>query len=73
MSNFEEQMEHVKQNLDIAIKALKEISRSTVNEIRANFWDDEGSADLITVKSKDAKIASKALAEIEETEWSVDS
>ena len=68
MSNFEEQMEHVKQNLDIAIKALKEISRSTVNEIRANFWDDEGSADLITVKSKDAKIASKALAEIGEIE-----
>ena len=67
MSNFEEQMEHVKQNLDIAIKALKEISRSTVNEIRPNFWI-EGKADLITVKSKDAKIASKALAEIGEIE-----
>ena len=53
--------------LDIAIKALEEISRSTVNEIRPNFWI-EGKADLITVKSKDAKIASKALAEIGEIE-----
>lgn len=62
-----EQMQEVKHQLDIALDALTEISKSTVNELRANFWDDDGEkSDLVTVKSKDAKIAEKALEEIGE-------